>query len=194
MNLPNKITIFRMVLVVALITMLLLPFEIGYVFGSSVLTWKYLIAFIIFIVASVSDFFDGYIARKYNMVTTFGKFMDPIADKLLVNSTFIILAIQGPYHIPAIVVVIVIARDIIVDALRMISVEKGIVIAASKLGKLKTVTQMVALSFVLLADWPFSYLNTNGWVGKSLCYLAALISLISGIDYMIKGRKVLEDK
>ncbi|MCH5171322.1 MAG: CDP-diacylglycerol--glycerol-3-phosphate 3-phosphatidyltransferase [Erysipelotrichales bacterium] len=194
MNLPNKITTFRMVLVVALLAVLLLPFEYSCVPGSSVLTWQYVVAFIIFIIASVSDFFDGYIARKYNMVTTFGKFMDPIADKLLVNSTFIILAIQGPYHIPAIVTVIIIARDIIVDALRMISVEKGIVIAASKLGKLKTVTQMVALSFVLLADWPFSYLKTNGWVGISLCYLAAIVSLISGIDYIIKGRKVFKDK
>ncbi|MCH5179650.1 MAG: CDP-diacylglycerol--glycerol-3-phosphate 3-phosphatidyltransferase [Erysipelotrichales bacterium] len=194
MNLPNKITTFRMVLVVALIAVLLLPFEYGYVFGSSVLTWQYLVAFIIFFVASVSDFFDGYIARKYNLVTTFGKFMDPIADKLLVNSAFIILAIQGPYRIPAIVVVIMIGRDIIVDALRMISVQKGIVIAASKLGKLKTVTQMVALSFVFLADWPFSLLGTKGWVGISLCYLAALVSLVSGIDYVIKGRKVFKDE
>lgn len=194
MNLPNKITTFRMVLVVALIAVLLLPFEYGYVFGSSILTWQYLIAFIIFIIASFSDFLDGYIARKYNLVTTFGKFMDPIADKLLINTSFVILAIQGPFRIPAIVVVIMIARDIIVDALRMISVEKGIVIAASKLGKLKTVTQMIALSFVFLADWPFIHFGTNGWIGISLCYVAALVSLASGIDYLIKGRKVFEDK
>ncbi len=194
MNLPNKITIFRMVLVVALVAILLLPFNYSYVGNSSVLTWQYLIAFIIFIVASFSDFVDGYVARKYDLVTTFGKFMDPIADKLLVNTSFIILAIQGPVRIPAIVVIIMIGRDIVVDALRMISVEKGIVIAASKLGKLKTVTQMIALSFIFLADWPFVYLGTDGWIGISLCYLAALISLISGIDYVIKGRKVFEVK
>ena len=85
MNLPNKITTFRMVLVVILVAILLLPFDYGMV-GNSTLSWKYLIAFIIFIVASISDYFDGHIARKYNLITTYGKFMDPIADKLLVNS------------------------------------------------------------------------------------------------------------
>ncbi len=190
MNLPNKITTARMVLVVALILVLLLPINYGMV--NDTLSWKYLIGFIIFIVASFSDFLDGHLARKYNLVTTYGKFMDPIADKLLVNSSFIILAVQLPDVVPVIAVVIIIARDIIVDALRMISVEKGVVIAASKLGKLKTVTQMVALSFVFLADFPFSLLGTKGWVGAGLCYLAALISLISGIDYLIKGRKVFK--
>ena len=95
MNLPNKITTFRMVLVVILVAILLLPFDYGMV-GNSSLSWKYLIAFIIFIVASISDYFDGHIARKYNLITTYGKFMDPIADKLLVNSSFIIMATQNP--------------------------------------------------------------------------------------------------
>lgn len=194
MNLPNKITTCRMVLVVALVAILLLPYEFGLVFDGSPLTWKYLIAFIIFIAASISDYFDGHLARKNNQVTTYGKFMDPIADKLLINSAFIILAIQGPFRIPTIVVIVMVARDIIVDALRMISVQKGIVIAASMLGKIKTVSQMVALSFVFLADGPFVLLGTNGWIGIALCYIAALISLISGIDYLIKGRKVFEDK
>lgn len=193
MNLPNKITTFRMVLVVALVTILLLPFESGMVFDGSPLTWKYLIAFIIFIVASISDYFDGHLARKNNQVTTYGKFMDPIADKLLINSSFIILAIQGPVCIPAIVVIIMVARDIFVDALRMISVQKGIVISASILGKVKTVSQMIALSFVFLADGPFILLGTKGWIGIILCYVAALISLLSGVDYLIKGRKVFEE-
>lgn len=190
MNLPNKITTIRMVLVVALIAVLLLPFDYGMV--SETLSWKYLIGFIIFIVASFSDFLDGHIARKYNLVTTYGKFMDPIADKLLVNSSFIIMAVQCSNIVPVLAVVIIIGRDIIVDALRMIAVEKGVVIAASKLGKLKTVTQMVALGFVFLADWPFSLLGTNGLIGKILCYVSAFVSLISGIDYLIKGREVFK--
>ncbi len=194
MNLPNKITTVRMVLVVVLIAILLIPFNDFYIFGSDILTFRYFVSFVIFIVASISDYFDGHIARKYNLVTTYGKFMDPIADKLLVNSSFIILAAQKPSIVPTIAVVIIIARDIVIDALRMISVEKGIVIAASPLGKLKTVTQMVALSFVFLSDWPFALLGTNGLVGKILCYVAALVSLISGIDYVIKGRKVFEVK
>ena len=194
MNLPNKITTLRMILVVVLIALLLIPFKDSAVFSGQELTWRYLVAFIIFLVASVSDYFDGHIARKYNLVTTYGKFMDPIADKLLVNSSFIILAIQGPVRVPAIVVVIMIARDIIVDALRMISVQKGIVIAASKLGKLKTVSQMIALSLVFLADLPFALIGSNGWVAISLCYLAALISLVSGLDYLIKGRLVFKDE
>ena len=193
MNLPNKITTFRMVLVVILVAILLLPFDYGMV-GNSSLSWKYLIAFIIFIVASISDYFDGHIARKYNLITTYGKFMDPIADKLLVNSSFIIMATQTPDMVPVIAVVIMIARDIVVDALRMISVQKGIVIAANIFGKLKTVTQMVALSFVFLADWPFSLLGTNGLVAKILCYVAAAISLLSGIIYVVNGKEVFKEE
>ena len=135
---------------------------------------------ILFIVGSFSDFLDGHIARKNNIVTTFGKFMDPIADKLLVNTLFIILTGLG--QMPWIITVIMIGRDIVVDAIRMIVVEQGTVIAASKLGKLKTVTQMIAL--ILMVAVPGAK-----WL-VVFAYLAALASLVSGIDYFIKNRKV----
>ena len=193
MNLPNKITTFRMVLVVILVAILLLPFDYGMV-GNSTLSWKYLIAFIIFIVASISDYFDGHIARKYNLITTYGKFMDPIADKLLVNSSFIIMATQTPDMVPVIAVVIMIARDIVVDALRMISVQKGVVIAANIFGKLKTVTQMVAISFVLLNDFPFVYLSIPFNVSYIFCYIAGVCSLVSMIVYIYQNKEVFKDE
>ena len=195
MNLPNKITTLRMILVVFVATFLLLPSEWFMTIPYIDVSLNFFIAWILFIIASLSDMLDGKIARKYNMVTDYGKFMDPIADKLLVNSSFIIMATQTPDMVPVIAVVIMIARDIVVDALRMISVQKGIVIAANIFGKLKTVTQMVALSFVFLADWPFSLLGTNGLLAKILCYVAAAISLLSGIIYVVNGKEVFkEDK
>ena len=185
-NLPNKITIFRMFVVIAIIILALLPQ--GKTFGFSDVTYDYRVISILalFIVGSISDFLDGYLARKNNLVTTFGKFMDPIADKLLVNTLFIILAIglvNGYPHIHWIVPVIMIARDTIVDAIRMIVVQQGKVIAASKLGKLKTITQMIAI--IALLSFP-----GVEWL-VYLAYLAALISLISGADYFIKNRKIL---
>ncbi len=197
MNLPNKITTFRMISVIVLVALLLFPY--GYFnikpveFGNTGINVVYLIGGIIFIIASVSDFFDGYIARKRNLVTTYGKFMDPIADKLLVNSSLIILAIQGPSRIPAIVVVIMIARDIIVDAIRLIAIEKGQVIAASKWGKAKTAIQMVAITFVFFNDWPFSIFDGKVNIAIILCYVAGLVSLISGIDYLIKSRHLFKE-
>lgn len=189
-NLPNKITIFRMIVVIAILILALLPQ--GKTFGNDVIVHDYrsISILVLFIVGSFSDFLDGYLARKNNIVTTFGKFMDPIADKLLVNTLFIILvgccgsygAIEG-IAMPWIIPVIMISRDIVVDAIRMIVVEKGVVIAASKLGKLKTVTQMIAL-ILILAFPGVRWLIAFAWV-------AAVASLISGIDYFWKNRKVL---
>ena len=172
MNLPNKLTILRMIMIV--------PFVIVMLAGAAVPAGKW-IALALFIVASMTDFVDGYLARKYNLVTNFGKFMDPIADKLLVNSLFIILTGMGKIH--WLVTVIMVGRDIIVDVIRLIMVERGTVIAASKLGKLKTVSQMVALILVLA-------LPGIGWV-KYLTYVAAAVSLASGVDYFWKNKKVL---
>ena len=202
MNLPNKITTFRMVLVVILVAILLLPFDYGMV-GNSSLSWKYLIAFIIFIVASISDYFDGHIARKYNLITTYGKFMDPIADKLLVNSSFIIMATQTPDMVPVIAVVIMIARDIVVDALRMISVQKGIVIAANIFGKLKTVTQMIAIILAFLDVNKFAEFLSGNLDGMSLILnilwsgmmlISVIATVFSGWDYLKNGKDLLKDK
>lgn len=180
-NLPNKITIFRMLVVIAILILALLPN--GKTFGAGVFVHDYrtLSILILFIVGSFSDFLDGHIARKNNIVTTFGKFMDPIADKLLVNTLFIILTGIGRIH--WIIAVIMIGRDIVVDAIRMIVVEQGTVIAASKLGKLKTVAQMIAL--ILILAFPGA-----GYM-VYFAYIAAVASLVSGIDYFMKNRKVL---
>ena len=180
-NLPNKITIFRMLVVIAILVLALLPS--GATFGAGAFTHDYrsILILVLFIVGSFSDFLDGYLARKNNLVTTFGKFMDPIADKLLVNTLFIILAGIGRIH--WIIPVIMISRDIIVDAIRMIVVEQGTVIAASKLGKLKTVTQMIAL-ILILAFPGFEFM-------VYFAYLAAVASFVSGVDYFWKNRKVL---
>lgn len=181
MNLPNKITILRMIIVLVIIVLALLPE--GPSFGFWKLSYDYRMVSILalFIIGSFTDFLDGHIARKNNLVTTFGKFMDPIADKLLVNSLFIILTGLGQIH--WLVTVIMVSRDIIVDVIRLIMVERGTVIAASKLGKLKTITQMVAL-IVVLALPGIKYVAI-------LTYIAAFVSLLSGFDYFWKNKKVL---
>ena len=205
MNLPNKITTFRMVMVIVLILLLTicggLNFTGPYLWGNEETGVSLIrfIAFVLFIAASVSDFLDGYLARKLNLVTTYGKFMDPIADKLLVDSLLIFYALPinqeafgfvGKTGIPLVFVVIMIARDLVVDAVRMIAMEKNIVIAASWFGKTKTVLQMVAISLVLLNNWPFVYLGWNVNVTNIICALAGIVSLASGIDYLVKSREL----
>ncbi len=181
MNLPNKITIVRMIIVLVIIVLALLPK--GSTFGFWELEYDYrsISILVLFIIGSYTDYLDGHIARKNNIVTTFGKFMDPIADKLLVNSLFIILTGMGQIH--WLVTVIMVGRDIVVDVIRLIMVERGTVIAASKLGKLKTVTQMLALILVLaLPGVKYVAIAT---------YIAAAVSLVSGADYFLKNKKVL---
>ena len=205
MNLPNKITTFRMVMVIVLILLLTicggLNFTGPYLWGNEETGVSLIrfIAFVLFVTASVSDFLDGYLARKLNLVTTYGKFMDPIADKLLVDSLLIFYALPinqeafgfvGKTGIPLVFVVIMIARDLVVDAVRMIAMEKNIVIAASWFGKTKTVLQMVAISLVLLNNWPFVYLGWSVNVTNIICGLAGIVSLASGIDYLVKSREL----
>lgn len=187
MNLPNKLTVLRMIIVLIIIVLALLPE--GKNFGFWKLTYDYRMVsiLVLFIIGSYTDHLDGHIARKNNLVTTFGKFMDPIADKLLVNSLFVILTGMGIIH--WLVTVIMVSRDIIVDVIRLIMVERGTVIAASKWGKLKTVAQMIALIFVLALPAPNGHwLNICADV---LTYIAAFISLMSGFDYFWKNKKVL---
>jgi len=206
MNLPNKITTFRMVCVIIVDFLLLFPWvkcgvNAPILFGEGNLAFTVidLIAMVLFVVASFSDFLDGYLARKLNLVTTYGKFMDPIADKLLVDSVFIICGIKG--FVPATVVVIMIARDLLVDALRQLAASKGVVLAANMWGKVKTVTQMVALSFVLLHDWPFmlfdgamrEFFLTPLGVTSILCWIAAIASLLSGVLYFTKNLSIFKD-
>lgn len=201
-KLPNRITIFRMIMVVIILILLLLPWSS---FGLTIpdvfphVSVIHFIAFVLFLIASISDFFDGYLARKYHLVSNFGKFMDPIADKMLVNSLLITLLMKQAYApdhltIPLVAVIIMIARDLVVDGLRLVASERKIVLAANIFGKLKTVLQMTAISVCLLNDWPFSLLyGATPYVSYVLIYLAALVSLLSGVIYVSQNYQVLKD-
>ena len=196
MNLPNKITTFRMVCVIFIAILLLLPSEWFMVIPFINVSLNFLIGWILFIVASLSDMIDGHIARKYNMVTDYGKFMDPIADKLLVNSVLIILTCYGPIRIPVICVLIMISRDIIVDAVRLNAVRKNVVIAANIWGKLKTVFQMIGIIFVLINDLGLDTLlniPNNLYIGQVILYVATVVSLISGVIYLVQNRQVFSE-
>ena len=195
MNLPNKITTFRMICVIFVVAFLLLPIN-WTVISYLNIGVNYLIAWIIFLVASISDMIDGKIARKYNLITDYGKLMDPIADKMLVNSALIILSVVGPIRIPVICTVIMVARDIVVDAIRMNAVKKNKVIAANIFGKLKTVFQMVALIFVMINDFGLSDLLTLPnylKIGQILIYLATAMSFISGVIYVYQNRDLFRE-
>lgn len=209
MNLPTKITFSRIVLVVLLVVALfvlsLIPnLHIELIQGTSI-NLSFLFICIIFVVASLTDWLDGYLARKNNQVTALGKFLDPIADKLLVNSMVIFLtapSIFAPYAVGQTATIsvwcaiILVGRDIIVDALRFIAAQRNVVIAANIFGKAKTVLQMVAIIVVLLNGFPFSYFDASWPVGLHisdiLVYLATLVSFISGVIYVIQNKHVFK--
>ena len=179
MNLPNKLTIFRVILIPFFVFFLLAPYFEGY--GNY-------IAVAIFIVASITDFLDGKIARKYNLVTNFGKFMDPLADKLLVCSALICL-IQLEL-IPAWVVIIIIAREFIISGFRLVASDNGVVIAASYWGKFKTAFQMLTV-IVLILNIPNKVFTI---LGTALIYVSLALTVISLIDYIAKNKDVLKDQ
>ena len=189
MNLPNKLTVFRMVLVPTILAVALLG-EDGIVtwdiLGSQ-LSLMHLICLVLFIIASLTDLFDGKLARKHNLVTTFGKFMDPIADKMLVNTMLVLLAYWR--MVPVVCVVLMIMRDLIVDAIRLLAAEKQVVVAADPLGKLKTVMQMTAIIIVLLDNFPLGFLGVS--FDLITIWMATLISVISGLDYLNKHKDMI---
>ena len=196
-NLPNKITIFRIILAFIVIVLLLFPFDMVNVSfpkylinGKVVLDIKLVIVAVLFIIASVTDFIDGYLARKYNIVSDFGKVMDAIADKILVNGVLIVLCGQGYIH-PAIPVVIIL-RDTIVNTIKMIAGEKGNVVAAIKTGKFKTAFLMTGISLKLFGNLPFGLLNI---AFDDFCLITAtVLSLISGIGYFNLYKKYFMNK
>jgi len=176
MNLPNKLTTFRVVLI---------PFFIFFLMTELIPFSKW-IALAIFCIASLTDFFDGYLARKWNMVTNFGKFMDPLADKLLVCSA--IIAFTAMDRMPAWIVIIIVAREFIISGFRLIAAEKGVVIAASYWGKFKTASQMfMIILFIINIDALFI-------PGQVLMYIALALTVISLIDYIIKNKDVMKDE
>lgn len=175
MNLPNKITMLRIIMIPFFIAALLIEFP-----------YHQPIAAVLFIVAALTDSLDGYLARSRNLITDFGKFMDPLADKLLVCSALICFVQLG--SVPAWMVIIIIAREFAITGLRTLAASDGIVIAASKWGKAKTMSQMIAIVIILFNNWPFSIFNIP--MGSIMITIATILTLISGIDYLILNKKV----
>ena len=199
MNTPNKITITRFILTIILITIMVFPYNscninIPYL-GNTGFNVIDLVGCIIFIVASITDFIDGHLARKNNLVTDFGKFMDPLADKFLVNSSLIILAVQKSNLLPVLIVVLMIGRDIAVDGIKLISAKKGRTVAANIYGKLKTVFQMIAIPVIFLNGFPFNYLlKENTYIITIiLASLACLMSLILGVIWIYQNRDMIKE-
>ena len=194
MNLPNKITISRIILSIIVLVLLIVPLKnlwitISYIAVTSTLriNIKYIICGVLFLIGSVTDFVDGHIARKYNMVTDFGKVMDAIADKLLVNGVLIILACQG--FINVIIPVIIISRDTIVDSIKMVAGKKKGAIGASKAGKLKTIFMMCGVTLMLFYNLPFEIWSIK--FADALIMIATVLSVVSGIEYYVNNRDVI---
>ena len=198
MNLPNRITLTRIFLSVILLVLLIFPFyKFGVNFptfvvanGKVILDLKYIIAGIIFVIASSTDFLDGYLARKNNQVTDFGKVLDAIADKMLVNGVLIILAVES--QISVIVPVVVVIRDIAVDSIKMIAGRKNGAVAASWTGKIKTICMLVGLTLLFFGNLPFELFNLR--VAEFLILVATVLSVVSGVQYYLNNKKYLFSK
>ncbi len=200
MNLPNKITVARLFLTLIIVLLLVVPFEdFGFHFpqydiavgkASITVELQYLIAGFFFIVASLTDFLDGYLARKYHLVTDTGKMLDAIADKALVSPILIILAANG--LISVIIPVIYVTRDIIVDAIKMQAASKGKVVAAIKSGKLKTAAMMVGITLVFFYNMPFEFIGIR--VDLFLLYFACIMSVVSAYEYFKLNKNLIFSK
>ena len=194
MNVPNKITICRIFLSILLIVFMIFPMNrVGIDFpefqinGKIIIDSKYIICGIIFLVASLTDFLDGHLARKHNLVTDLGKVMDAIADKILVNAILIILAVNG--YISVVIPVVIVSRDIIVDSIKMVAGQKSGAVGASKTGKIKTACMMCGITLLFFYNLPFSLININP--ARTLIMIATVLSVISGVEYYIKNKKYI---
>lgn len=179
MNLPNKLTMARVVMI---------PFFIFFMLSTSITGSNY-IACAIFVIASFTDMLDGYLARKYKLVTNFGKFMDPLADKLLVCSALICFLAVDSVNMPVWVVIVIISREFIISGFRLIASDNGVVIAASYWGKFKTVSQMV-MSVLLILNFDNNVFQV---IGQVFVYISVILTIISLLDYIVKNKAVLAD-
>ena len=200
MNLPNKLTMLRILIVPIMIIVFYIPWlRNNYLFSYEVdgsihgLTWVFFVELILFAIASITDFLDGRIARKNNLVTSFGKFADPLADKILVFAAMAILLLY-PYNagllpkgplVPLWVYVVMLIREFAVSGIRMVAARNGETIAAGRTGKWKTAVTMVAIIVLFLSGLH----NAVIYVGQVLIYIAAILTIISGVEYFVKGRK-----
>lgn len=193
MNLPTKLTVSRIIATFIVIIILIFPFySIGFQWpqfkvGTIIISLQYIVVGIIFVLASITDFVDGYLARKNNQVTDLGKMLDAIADKILVNSVLIILAYKG--MLPIIVPVVTVLRDTFVDAIKMQAASKGKVVAAIKSGKLKTATLMIGTTLAFFYNLPFELIPIN--VSDFLLLIATVLSVVSGIQYYLLNKELL---
>ena len=192
MNLPTKLTVTRIILAVFVMILLIFPFNavgisLPVIRAGVDIDIRYLIAGIIFIIASITDFFDGYLARKNNQVTDTGKMLDAIADKVLVNPILIIFAAEG--LISPIVPVVVVVRDIVVNTIKMEVASKGKVVAAIKSGKIKTASLMIGIVLLFFNDVPFIYINIR--IDLLFIYFATIMSLVSMVQYYLLNKKIL---
>ncbi|HOA42757.1 MAG TPA: CDP-diacylglycerol--glycerol-3-phosphate 3-phosphatidyltransferase [Bacillota bacterium] len=175
MNLPNKLTVLRILLIPIFIILLLKRY--------------YISSGILFILASATDALDGHIARKHNLITNFGKIMDPLADKLLVTSAMICLVELG--EVAGWMVIIILAREFVITGLRAVAAGEGVIIAAGKSGKIKTVFQMLAISIILLRNWPFSMV-TDLPIGDYLLWIAVAATVYSGVEYIVQNKHIFK--
>lgn len=194
-NLPNKLTILRIILSVIVLVILLFPwnmvninFKRYLINGVLIIDLKYVIAGVLFIIASITDFLDGYLARKYNLVSDFGKVMDAIADKILVNGLLIVLCADG--SISPVIPVIIILRDTIVNTIKMVAGNNGDVVAAINTGKFKTTFLMIGLTLKLFGNFPAGLINIA--LDDFFLITATILSVISGVQYYMMYKKYLK--
>lgn len=178
LNAPNVLTLIRMLVIPVFVLM----------YFSGLEYWN-IIAAVIFIAAAITDWLDGYLARRNNQITNFGKLWDPIADKLLVLAALFVLLAWG--RVWFVVILILESRELIMGGVRALAASKGVVIAADKTGKLKTVFQFIAIILLLLEDWPFAFLPFS--LGTVLIWVSAALSVLSCIEYFVKNRELLKD-
>lgn len=188
MNLPNKITLARIFLVPIVMLFLLVRFNFGTIeIGNLTMTYSEIIATLVFILAASTDGLDGYIARKKKLVTNLGKFLDPLADKLLISAALISLVEMG--RLDAWVAIVIISREFAVTGLRLVAAAEGSVIAASQMGKLKTWIQIVAIVSLMINNFPFEAIGIP--FDLIAVWAAVFITILSGIDYFIKNKRVI---
>lgn len=178
MNLANKLTMSRLFLIPVFMVFMLVKIPYGDFVAAS-----------IFAIGALTDKLDGYIARKYKQITNFGKFMDPLVDKIMVTSALIALVQMG--RIESWIVIVIIAREFLITGIRTVAADKGIVIAASNYGKYKTTSQMIAVIALMLNNYPFSLVNFP--FDKIMVYIALILTIYSGVDYIVKSKDLFKD-
>lgn len=189
MNIPNRITVSRILLIPVFVLLMILDFGWGNMtLLGATLPIEHFVGAMIFIIASITDWVDGFYARKFNLVTNLGKFLDPLADKLLVSAAFILL-IELSDKVPAWIIIVIISREFAVTGLRLICAEQGEVVAANQLGKIKTWTQIIAISLLLLNNMIFEMWNFPADI--IMLWVALFFTVWSGIEYFWLNRKVL---